>query len=135
MLVAGRRGDRPWRVGIRDPRGAPSALLGWVEPDTRAGPVSVSTSGDYERFFERGGVRYHHILDPRTGWPARGARAATVISRDATLGDALSTAVMVLGPEPGLAALGRWPGVEALVVDPRGERHATAGMNSLLRAP
>ena len=92
----------------------------------------MSTSGDYERFFEKDGVRYHHIIDPRTGWPARGLRSATVVSADATLADALSTALMVLGRKDGLALVGRLDGVEALIVDDQGRVFATAGLKSSL---
>ena len=67
LFVAGRRGDRPWRVGIQDPRGAPNTLFAAIELTDAA----FSTSGDYERFFIRDGQRYHHILDPDTGEPAQ----------------------------------------------------------------
>ena len=82
-------------------------------------------------------MRYHHILDPRTGFPARGLRSATVLHRDATLADALSTAVLVLGRERGLEVAQRL-GAEALVVGPRGEVESTPGFApwlELLRAP
>ena len=128
VLVAGDRvgpdGERrPWRVGIRDPRGEPDDYFAIVE----ARDQSVSTSGDYERFFIIDGVRYHHIMDPRTGWPARGLRSATVIGGDATLMDALSTAVMVLGVEKGLALVERLPEVDAVVVDLYGQVFSTEG--------
>ncbi len=119
---------RPWRIGIRDPRGEPDDYFAVVILDEG----SVSTSGDYERFFIDHGVRYHHILDPRTGRPATSLRSATVVARDATLADALSTAVMVLGVERGLALIATFPGVEALLVDARGEVHATQGLRPRL---
>jgi len=123
VVVGGLKGDRPWRVGIRDPRGKPDDYFAIVE----ASNVSVSTSGDYERFFVEEGVRYHHILDPRTGMPARGLRSVTVITPDATLADALSTALMVMGVEAGLALVERLPEVEAVLVDDRGHPHGSAG--------
>lgn len=95
VLAVGDKGGQPWRVGIRDPRGAPGTTFTEVE----VADASVSTSGDYERFVEVDGVRYHHILDPRTGWPARGLMSATVVTRSAADADALSTAAMVLGPD------------------------------------
>jgi len=118
---------RPWRVGIRDPRGPADDFFALVE----VSDASISTSGDYERYFEIDGQRYHHILDLRTGQPARGARSATVISTDATLADALSTALMVMGPA-GLAVIDEMEGVEAVVVDPKGGVHATGGISERL---
>lgn len=86
----------PWRIGVEDPRD-PDAIIATVEAP--AG-VTVSTSGDYQRFFEVDGVRYHHILDPRTGEPARGMRSLTVVGADTGLdSDILSTALFVMGPD------------------------------------
>lgn len=124
VFAGGTKDGRPWQIGIRDPRGAATDTFAVVA----ASNLSVSTSGDYERFFLAEGTRYHHILDPHTGWPSRGARAATVVSADATLADALSTALMVLGPERGLATLMHFPGTEALIVDSEGKVHRTSGM-------
>jgi thiamine biosynthesis lipoprotein len=121
-------GRRPWRVGIRDPRGRPDDFFARV-PVTDA---SLSTSGDYESFFVVDGVRYHHILDPRTGWPARGLRSATVISPDATLADALSTALMVMGAERGMELVERLPPVEAVLVDEAGATEVSRGLEGRL---
>lgn len=123
LLVRGRHGDRPWHVGIRDPRGGPDDLLRVVDLEDS----SVATSGDYERFRLHEGVRYHHIIDPRTGWPARGCRSVTIVARTSELADGLSTAVFVLGPVEGLALVGRVGGAEALVVDDDGRITATPG--------
>ncbi len=128
VYAAGRKGDRPWRVGIRDPRGEPDDWFAVVEVTDQ----SVSTSGDYERFVMIDGVRFHHILDPRTGTPAQGLRSATVIADEGLLADALSTAVMVLGRDEGLALAARLPGVEALVVDDQGAVAMTEGMRERL---
>jgi thiamine biosynthesis lipoprotein len=131
VLARGSRSGRPWQVGVRDPRG-PAGDWFAVLP---ARDGSVSTSGDYESYFELGGARYHHVLDPRTGWPTRGVRSATVVCREATLADALSTALMVLPPERGLAVARRLR-AEALLVDAAGTVHATAGLAALrLRHP
>jgi thiamine biosynthesis lipoprotein len=95
-------GEKPdggsWRVGIEDPR-QPGRVIAVAERDS--GLLVVSTSGDYQQFFEMDGVRYHHILDPATGRPVRGMRSLTVIGSDlsATETDALSTALFVLGQE------------------------------------
>jgi thiamine biosynthesis lipoprotein len=129
VYAGGANAGRPWRVGVQDPRGTVGDFFALVEVRDK----SVSTSGDYERFFIVDGARYHHILDPRTGWPSRGLRSATVVSADATLADALSTAVMVLGRDQGLALVKRLEGVEAIVVDKDGRVFATAGIEPSLR--
>jgi thiamine biosynthesis lipoprotein len=115
--------DRPWRVGVRDPRGGPEDFFALLE----LADASASTSGDYERYFVAAGVRY-----PRTGRPARGLRSATVVSADAVLADALSTGIFVMGPEAGLALAERLPGVEAVLVDDEGEVLTTAGLEGRL---
>lgn len=116
VYAAGDRDGRPWRIGVRDPRAGPADLIATIE--LRDG--SASTSGDYEQFFILDGQRHHHILDPRTGWPSSAARSATVIASSAALADALSTALMVLGPDRGAAVVERY-GVWAAVIDPEGE--------------
>ncbi|MCO4770765.1 MAG: FAD:protein FMN transferase [Deltaproteobacteria bacterium] len=124
----------PWTVGIRDPRGESTDFFALV----RASGLSVSTSGDYERFFEVDGVRYHHILDPRTGLPARGLRSVTVVSASATTADALSTALMVMGYAKGSALVGSMDGVDAVWVDEAGGVVISPGLAarfSLVHAP
>lgn len=92
-------GDRKkWRIGIKDPSGKRD-VIGILNLDSG---LAVSTSGDYERYFIRDGKRYHHILDPKTGYPANYCRSVTVVSDSAAKSDALSTAIFVLGPESGL---------------------------------
>jgi len=122
LYVAGRRGDRPWRVGIQHPRNQ-NRFLRVVAPMEGA----LVTSGDYERFYEWEGRRFHHILDPRTGRPARGCQSVTVWAPTAVDADALSTAVFVLGPEEGLRLLEAQPGVEGLVVAADGTVRETPG--------
>ncbi len=90
----GRAGDRPWRVGVRHPRD--SGVLAGIELGNEE---SVVTSGDYERYFELDGKRYHHILDPRSGYPAADTISVTVIHEDAARADAAATALFVAGPE------------------------------------
>lgn len=109
----GVRPDRGfWRIGIQDPDD-PQGMLGVLEVDEG----SVATSGDYERYFEKDGIRFHHILDPTSGLPVRnGIRSATVITRECGLADALATAAFVMGPEKGLALLERLEGVEGILV-------------------
>jgi thiamine biosynthesis lipoprotein len=128
VYAGGRKNGRPWTVGIRDPRGAATDYFATVGVTD----VSVSTSGDYESYFILNGIRYHHILDPRTGMPARGLRSATVISPDATLADALSTALIVMGPRPGMALVERLSNVEAVLVDDRGMVLTSSGLQDAL---
>ena len=112
LRVEGTDIDGAWTVHIAHPRD-PGRVFETIRLDRGA----IVTSGDYLRFFERDGVRYHHILDPATGQPARRSMAVTVIAPNATDADALATGLFVLGPERGLAALARLPGVEALFFD------------------
>jgi thiamine biosynthesis lipoprotein len=116
IAALGTRPDgRPWRVGLQHPR-RPGEIFGVLAVADRA----VVTSGDYERYFESGGRRYHHLLDPATGYPAGGVRSATVVAPSSTLADILSTAVFVLGPERG-PALARAQGAATVVVDAAGQ--------------
>jgi thiamine biosynthesis lipoprotein len=127
IRLIGDHGGRPWRIAIQHPREAAGQLATLELADT-----SVSTSGDYERFFERDGVRYHHILDPRTGYPAGRCQSVTVVTASAALADALSTAAFVLGPEEGLALLRRFPATEGLIVAADGTQHASPGLEARL---
>ena len=112
IAILGTKPDgTPWRVGIRHPRGADH----YIAVLSMTGGAVV-TSGDYERTFEAGGQRYHHILDPSTGYPAGDLTSVTITAPTATEADALSTAVFVLGPERGLALVESLPGVEAVLV-------------------
>lgn len=129
LRVRGRRAGRPWRLGIRDPRGGPERLLGTLEVKGGA----LVTSGDYERYRTLGGRRYHHILDPRTGWPAPAVRQVTVAASSADEADALATAAFVLGPQAGLDLLAR-RGAEGLVVGGDGRRHASGALHAFADA-
>ena len=121
-LLGDRRG-KPWMVGIRDPRSAGRVVMRVPLADE-----AISTSGDYERYFEEDGVLYHHILVPSTGRSARGVRSATVIGPDATLTDGLSTTLFVLGVERGMQLIARMPGVEAVMVDDEGRIFYSDGL-------
>ena len=114
-IIGDRRGE-PWVVGIKNPRSKLEnvAVLPLMD-------VSVSTSGDYERFFEQAGVRYHHIIDPDTGDSAREVRSVTIIGAEAATTDALSTSVFVLGVKKGLALINEMEGFDAIVVDGEGQ--------------
>ena len=90
--------------------------------------AAMSTSGDYERYFDEGGERYHHIIDPHTGHSAGEVRSVTIIGSDATTTDGLSTAVFVLGPERGLALIERLSGVDAVIVRRDGKVLYSSGL-------
>lgn len=94
VKALGRHGDRAWRVGIKHPR--QDGVIASIEMQ---GEEGISTSGDYERFFLYQGKRYHHILDPRTGYPAEGTQAVTVLHQNSGLADVAATALFVAGPE------------------------------------
>ena len=128
ILTYGEKPDgTPWRVGIMDPFDT-SRNLGVL---TFTGSLCVSTSGDYERFVETGGVRYHHILDPSTGYPVDNElTSVTVVTDQGMLSDALSTACFVLGRERGLV-LAQQYGVEALFVEKDGSIAMTPGMERM----
>jgi thiamine biosynthesis lipoprotein len=111
------RGKKPdgaeWSAGIRDPRGGVDkyfALLPLLDH-------SFSTAGDYERSYFVGERRYHHIIDPRTGYPATASRSVTIWAKSALLADAVDDAVFILGPEKGLALVEKLDGVGAVIVD------------------
>jgi len=105
-------GGRSWAVGLQHPRG--DGLMGLLH--LREG--AIATSGDYDRYFEVEGRRFSHLLDPRTGWPAKDLYSVTVVAPNATAADALSTAAFVLGPERGMALLSGCEAVEGLLVQP-----------------
>lgn len=128
MYVGGKRGDRPWRLGINDPRGPAGDSFATLE----LSDSTFSTSGDYERFFMKEGVRYHHLLDPDVGQPARGCRSVTIVSKQAVLADGLSTGVFILGPEQGMALVERLPDVEAVIVTANNEVLISSGLKGRL---
>jgi thiamine biosynthesis lipoprotein len=90
--------------------------------------LAISTSGDYERFFEEDGVRYHHILNPGTGTSPHGVHSATIIGSTATTTDALSTSLFVMGVDRGLRLIDTLHDVEAVIIDSKGRMHYSAGL-------
>jgi thiamine biosynthesis lipoprotein len=127
MRVSSGGEGRPWEIGVAHPR-RPDQPLGTVELVEGA----IATSGDYEWYFERDGIRYHHILDPATGRPARRCASATVIAGSAVDADALATGLFVMGPDAGLELAEGLPGVEALLIDPNLAVHTTSGFPDLV---
>lgn len=92
---------------------------------------AVETSGDYKKYFDLKGKRYHHILDPKTGFPSTGSISATVISNTVMDADALSTASFILGPDKGITLLNSLDDIEGLVVGTNGEARLSKNMNSI----
>jgi thiamine biosynthesis lipoprotein len=118
LRVSGRRGDRPWSIGIRHPR--PDEHTRILASLKTHGDEAVITSGDYERYFEFEGHRYHHILDPATGAPAQGLQSVTVIYPEGAWADAASTALFVAGPQHWRETAARMNISQVLVVDADG---------------
>jgi len=120
-------GDRLWRVGIRDPR-RENRIIAVLNLESGA----VVTSGDYERAFTVKETTYHHLIDPDTGYPARGLASVTVVAETATAADALSTALFVLGVEAGLKLLEELPEVEAVFITSDLEIIFTEGLSDII---
>ena len=118
-----------WKVGIKNPR--QSGNDDEVFATIPLSDLAVSTAGDYEKFFIQDGTRYHHILDPKTGYPARGCRSVSVITKDGVFTDAFSTGIFVLGPEKGLETVKKL-GLDAVIVDKDGEILTTDGLKGKL---
>ena len=123
--VLGDRRGRPWMEGIRDPRRKDNVVA--VIPLINS---AISTSGDYERYFEVDGVRYHHIIDPQTGRSATGVHGVSVIGPDATTTDGLTKPVFILGTEKGLRLIESIPGVDAVIIDADGKVFYSSGLRS-----
>jgi FAD:protein FMN transferase len=115
LFVSGSKGGAPWMVGVRDPRGGPRAIIAKMAIRDHA----FSTAGDYERAFLLDGKRYHHIIDPKTGYPATASRGVTIFAPTAFLADALDDAVFILGPERGMALVDSYPDCSTMIVDAR----------------
>ena len=125
LRAIGQHGDRPWRIGIRNPRG--NGILASIEI---SGDNSVFTSGDYERFFEVDGKRYHHIIDPRTGYPAMNTTSVTVIDSNAATADAAATALFVAGPDQWWSIANNMALRYVMLIDTLGTIHMNPAMQS-----
>lgn len=128
LVVAGKHPNRPWRIAIRSPDGK-TALASLDAHDGEG----IFTSGDYERFYIDDGQRRHHIIDPRTGYPARGARAVTVIHHDPGLADAAATALLIAGPGEWLHIAEKMGIDTALLLDDTNTLHMTPAMAKRLQ--
>jgi thiamine biosynthesis lipoprotein len=114
--VMGDRLGKPWVIGIRHPDRKDEVVLRIPLVD-----AAFSTSGDYERYFDEGGVRYHHIIDPKTGQSPHAVRSVTVIASTATRTDGLTKSVFILGPKDGIALIDRLEDADAIVIDAAGK--------------
>ena len=121
-LIGDRRG-KPWIVGIRDPRNKDKQAVVMPLQDS-----AMSTSGDYERYFEEDGKRYHHILSPKTGKSTYDVQSVSIIGPSSTFNDALSTAVFVMGLREGLGMINRIDGYDAVVMDNQRKMHYSTGL-------
>lgn len=128
MKLLGKKDGEPWEIAIKHPRRRDEAMA-----VLHLSNVSVVTSGDYERFLEIDGKRYHHILDPRTGYPSTGCLSASVVGPSAETCDALATALCVIGPEDGLALVEQLDRVEAILVGLDGKVHVSTGLKGAVR--
>ncbi len=118
-----------WQAGIRDPRGNETAYFAMLPVSDHA----FSTAGDYERSYVTDGKRYHHIIDPRTGYPATASRSVTIWAPTALLADAIDDAVFILGPEKGLTLVESIDGVGAVIVDAKNNLHVSKRLYGKLR--
>lgn len=115
-------------IGIQHPR-QDDGIVAMIDLQDEA----ISTAGDYERFFERDGVRYHHILDPQTLRPARRCQSVTIVAKEGIIADGLDTGIFVMGPEEGMALVERLPGIHAIIVDDAGRVTVSSGFQDRIR--
>jgi FAD:protein FMN transferase len=129
VVALGKKPDgSPWHIAIQNPRSANGTYIGILEVSDKA----VVTSGDYERFFEKDNVRYHHILDPKTGYPARSGLISVTIVYDISIdSDALSTTSFILGMKEGYGLISRIKGAEAIFVTDEKKVYITKGLDKI----
>ncbi len=123
LRVGGSKLDQPWAIGIQDPRSS-QKMMARISVSNAA----IATSGDYERFFMYQGKRYHHIFNPKTGFPTEDCQSVTIVCTDGMTADALATAVFVLGPEKGYALCQKLNDVDCLIVDKEGKISLSQGL-------
>ena len=121
--------DQKFLFGIQHPRKEQGIVLATIELEDEA----VSTAGDYQRYFEQDGIRYHHILDPQTLQPARLSQSVTVIASQGVMADGLDTGIFVMGPDKGMALIERLPEVEGVIVDTDGRVTVSSGLKGRLK--
>jgi len=116
-----------WVIGVQHPREVNEIIR-----RIKLNGMSVATSGDYENYFEKDGVRYHHILDPKTGYPLRGLQSVTVIHKDNVFADGLATAVFVMGKEKGMELIESLNETEAMIINDEGKIYYSSGFEKFL---
>lgn len=116
-----------WIVGIQHPR-----IENEIIKKVKLKNISVATSGDYEQYFEVDGTRYHHILDPKTGYPAKGLQSVTIINKSNAYADALATAVFVMGKENGMKLIEKLKDTEAMIINSDGKIFYSSGFEKYL---
>lgn len=126
IYASGTRGDRPWRLAVRNP--SDRSYYATIDLQDRG----LATSGNYERFFYIDGQRYHHILDPKTGMPTRGTSSVTVVAGSAQMADAYATAVFVMGKDRA-QKIAKEQGLELLVFDEAYQTWTSPGMPALIQ--
>lgn len=130
LLTAGKKPDgSEWSAGVRDPRGPDGSYFAILPVTDHA----FSTAGDYERAYVVGGKRYHHIIDPRTGYPATLCRSVTIWAKTALQADAIDDAVFILGPEKGMALVETLDDVGAVIVDAKNNVWISKRLQGLLK--
>jgi len=127
LKAIGSHGTRPWFIAIQHPR-----QKTWLAKIETHGEESIFTSGDYERFYMYEGKRYHHILDPRTGYPAQGVQSVTVIHTNSGYADAAATALFVAGPEKWLQVAKKLQLKQVMLIDDRGTVHMSPAIKKRL---
>lgn len=128
LRAIGSKGGKPWSIGIRHPR--KQGVIAGIEIK---GDESVFTSGDYERFYDYQGKRYHHIIDPRTGYPANQTTSVTVLHKSAAVADAAATALFVAGPEDWQRIAKKMSIDQVMLIDKSGKVYVTAKMEKRLK--
>ena len=123
LRAGGLKNNQPWSIGIQHPRDSKKILARISVYDT-----AVATSGDYEKFFLDQGKRYHHIFNPKDGFPTNGYQSVTILCKDGMTADALATAVFVSGPEKGYPLCQKLEGVNCLMVDQEGKMIISSGL-------
>jgi thiamine biosynthesis lipoprotein len=123
LRIGGSKPEGPWSIGIQHPRDPEKMVARIFLSDT-----AVATSGDYEKFFIHQDKRYHHILDPRNGFPAEGCQSVTILHKEGLTADALATAVFVLGPEKGYSLCQKLQGLDCLIIDQEGNVTLSPGL-------
>jgi thiamine biosynthesis lipoprotein len=123
LRVGGLKNNQPWSIGIQNPRESKKILARISVSDT-----AIATSGDYEKYFIYQGKRYHHISNPKDGFPTEGNQSVTIIAKDCITADGLATAFFVLGAEKGYSLCQKLEGVKCLIVDKEGKTIFSPGL-------